>query len=156
MPCTKFQTYKDTTKHVIKKIVTILLEKQELEKLNDQKELKKQSSFFTRKVNKSILNTRASYEVSKLIAEKMKPFCDGEFIKECMLKVVDVVCLEKKNLFSGLSLSARTVTRGVEELSANAKYGFENILQNLEYCCIAIDESTDMTDTAQLALFLTL
>ena len=140
----------------MKKIITILSEKQEWEKLNDQKELKKQSSFFTRKVNKSILNTRDSYEVSKLIAEKMKPFCDGEFIKECLLKVEDVVCLEKKDLFSGISLSARTVTRGIEELSANVKYGFENILQNLEYYCIAIDESTDMTDTAQLALFLTL
>ena len=34
------------------------------------------------------------------------------------------------------------------------KCAFENILQNLEYYCIAIDESTDTTDTAQLALFL--
>ena len=119
-----------------------------------KKELKKQSLFSTRKVVESILNTRASYEVSKLIAEKMNPFCDGEFIKECMLKVVDVVCLEKKDIFSGISLSTRTVTWQIEELSANVKCGFENILQNLEYYCTAIDESTDMTDTAQLALFL--
>ena len=84
----------------------------------------------------------------------MKPFCDGEFIKECVVKVVNVVCLQKKILFSGISLSVRTVTRLSEELSANVKCGFENILQNLEYYCIAIDESTDMTDTAQLALFL--
>ena len=124
---------------------------EEVERL--KKELKKQSSFFTRKVNESISNTRASYEVPKLIAEKMKPFCDGEFMKECMLKVVDVVCPEKKDLLSGISLSARTVTKRIEELSANVKCGFENILQNLEYHCIAIDESTDMTDTAQLALF---
>ena len=34
------------------------------------------------------------------------------------------------------------------------KCGFENILQNLVYYFIPIDESTDMTDTAQLALFL--
>ena len=61
-----------------------------------KKELKKQSSFFTRKVNESILNTRASYEVSKLIAEKVKPFCDEEFFNGCMLKVVDVVCPQKK------------------------------------------------------------
>ena len=71
-----------------------------------------------------------------------------------MLKVGDVVCLEKNDLFSGISLSARTVTRRIEELSANVKCGFENIWQNLEYYCIAIDKSTDMTDTAQLSLFL--
>ena len=76
-----------------------------------KKELKKQLSFFTRKVNESILNTRASYEVPKLIAEKTKHFCDGEFVKECMLKVVDVVCPEKKDLFSGISQLARTVSR---------------------------------------------
>ena len=32
------------------------------------------------------------------------------------------------------------------------KCGFENILQNLDYYCIAVDESTDMTDTEQLVL----
>ena len=84
----------------------------------------------------------------------MKPLCDGEFIKECMLKIVNVVFLEKKDLFSGINLSARTVTRRFEELQANVKCGFENILQSLEYYCIIIDESIDMTDTAQLALFL--
>ena len=84
----------------------------------------------------------------------MKPLCDGEFIKECMLKIVNVVFLEKKDLFSGINLSAKTVTRRFEELSANVKCGFENILQNLKYYCIVTDESIDMTDTAQLALFL--
>ena len=34
------------------------------------------------------------------------------------------------------------------------KCGFENTLQNLEYYCIAINEITDMTYTAQLTLFL--
>ena len=111
-------------------------------------------SFFTGKVNKSIFNTPASYEMPKLIAEKMKALGDGEFIKGCMLKVVDVVCPEIKDLFSGISLLAKTVTRRIKELSANLKCNFENILQNLEYYYIAIDESTDMTDTAQLALFL--
>ena len=70
-----------------------------------------------------------------------------------MLKVVDVVCPEIKDLFSRISLSARTVTKRIEELSANVKCSLENILHNLEYYCIAIDESTNVPDTAQLALF---
>ena len=113
----------------------------------------KQSSFFTRKVEESDRNTRASYEVSKLIAERMKPFTDGEFFKELLLKVADVVCPEKKELFSAISLSARTVTRRIEELAANVRSGLEGILNNLEYYSIAIDETTDMKDTCQLAVF---
>lgn len=43
--------------------------------------------FFARKV-KEKTNTCTNYKVSKLIAESMKPFSDGEFFKECLLKVV--------------------------------------------------------------------
>ena len=71
-----------------------------------------------------------------------------------MLKFVNVVCPKKKDLLSGINLSARTVTWQIEKLSANVKCGFENVLKNLEYYCIAIDKSTDMTDTVKLALFL--
>ena len=38
---------------------------------------------------------RASYAVSKLIGKKLMPFTDGEFIKECMLVVAEVVCPEQ-------------------------------------------------------------
>lgn len=118
-----------------------------------RKSFSKQSSFFNRVVEESDRNTRASYEVSKLIAERMKPFTDGEFIKETMLKVVDVVCPEKRELFSSISLSARTVTRRIEDMAANVRNGLQGILNNLQYFCIAIDESTDIKDMAQLAVF---
>ena len=83
----------------------------------------------------------------------MDYFTDGEFFKELLLKVADVVCPEKKELFSAISLSARTVTRRIEELAANVRSGLEGILNNLEYYSIAIDETTDMKDTCQLAVF---
>lgn len=50
-----------------------------------RKYLTKQSSFFTRKFEENDRNTHGSYEVTKLITERMKPFSDGEFFKECML-----------------------------------------------------------------------
>lgn len=37
---------------------------------------------------KKMTNTYASYKVSKLIAERIKPFSDREFFQECMLKIV--------------------------------------------------------------------
>ena len=61
---------------------------------------------------------------------------------------------KKKELFSAISLSSRTVTRQIEELAANVRSGLESILKNLEYYSIAIDETTDMKDTCQLAVFL--
>ena len=45
-------------------------------------------------------NVRASFEVSRLIASRLKPFTDGEFVKDCLLAVVDVVYPEKKPLRS--------------------------------------------------------
>lgn len=50
----------------------------------------------------------------------MKPFIVGEFVKEYMMAVVDILCL-KKNLFSNSSLSARTVAWWIEEMSVDVK-----------------------------------
>ena len=59
----------------------------------------------------------------------------------------------KKKLFSNVSLSARTITRRIEDLSEDVKTRQQDCLKNLQYFSIAIDESTDTTDTAQLAAF---
>lgn len=114
----------------------------------------KQTSFFTKKRSECEGNTRASYEVSRRIAEKMKPFTDGEFVKECLLAVVDIVCPEKKSLFASISLSGRTVTRRIEEMSADVKSCLMDACSELQYFSIAVDESTDLSDTAQLAVFM--
>lgn len=50
-------------------------------------------SFLTWKVEINNRNTRASYEASKLTAERITPFSYGEFFKKCMLRV------EKRELF---------------------------------------------------------
>lgn len=115
--------------------------------------LEKQSSMFQKGNIESENNTRASYEVSRLIAENMKPFTDGDFVKKCLIAVVDIVCPEKKNLFSNVSLSARTVTRRIEEMSADMNSCLKDHFKNFQFFSIALDESTDTTDTAQLAVF---
>ncbi|XP_052831802.1 general transcription factor II-I repeat domain-containing protein 2-like isoform X2 [Octopus bimaculoides] len=151
-PSKKFQILKDTMKLAII-ITAVLLGEDEVARLRNN--LTKQSSFFVRKVEENERNTRASYEVSKLISENMKPFSDGKFFKRLLLKTEDVVCPEKKmELFSVISLSARTVTRRIGELAANVRSGLKNVLKHLEYYSIAIDETTDMKNTCQLAVFM--
>ncbi|KAI3362803.1 hypothetical protein L3Q82_001850 [Scortum barcoo] len=63
----------------------------------------------TRNIPDSIINqlkddkenaTTASYEVAKLIAQHGKPFTDGDFIKQCLIKVTEIICLEKVQDFN--------------------------------------------------------
>ena len=50
-------------------------------------------------------------------ARWMKPFSDGDFIKECHVAVVDSVCPVQRSVFETVSLSSRTVRRRIEEMS---------------------------------------
>ena len=61
-------------------------------------------------------NVRASFEVSRLIASPLKPFTDGEFVKDCLLAVVDVVYPEKK-ASSKSSICPRERSRAVSRIS---------------------------------------
>ena len=83
--------------------------KDEVERLKSRYE--KQTSFFIKRKGKNVANTIASYEVSKRIAEKIKPFTDGNFFKECLLAVLDIVCPEK-SLYLKLSAFLRGRSRG--------------------------------------------
>ena len=96
--------------------------------------------------------TLASYKVAQLIAKDKRPFTDGDFVKKCMMAVAETVCSEKIKLFSGFSFSARTITRQIRKISENVKYNQKYCFEDLQFS-IAIDESTDTTDTAQPPVF---
>ena len=64
------------------------------------------------------------------------------------MAVIESICPEEKKLFLNVSLSARIATRRIEEMSENLKSSQENYFEKLQFFSIAIDESTDTTDTA--------
>ena len=108
--------------------------------------LQAQQQFFFH-ANKTQKNaTAASYEVAKLIAQHGKPFADGEFIKQCLTKVAEVMCPEKVQVFNNVSLSRNTVVRRIEDLSANLKDQVRDKACAFDFYLIACDESTDATD----------
>ena len=97
---------------------------------------------------------RASFHVSYLLAKKLKPFSDGEFVKECMDIVVENVCPEKRSQFANISLSRRTVVRRIHEMSENILSSLQSRIASFQFFSLAMDESTDACDTAQLAVYI--
>ncbi|GBO00796.1 General transcription factor II-I repeat domain-containing protein 2A [Araneus ventricosus] len=72
----------------------------------------------------------------------------------CMLQVCDVLCPDKKNNFQTVSLSRKMVTSRIEAIDKNLASQLESKIGQFKFCTIAMDENTDINDTAQLVLFL--
>ena len=72
----------------------------------------------------------ASYIVAEAIAKRCKPFSDGEFVKECFLRVADVLCPEKKEQFEQISLSRQTIAPRIEELGNSIEASLASKAEN--------------------------
>ena len=48
-----------------------------------------------------------------------KPFSDGEFVKNCLLKVTEIVCPEKRQPFANICLTRNTISDCVLDLAAD-------------------------------------
>ena len=95
---------------------------QRLQKAKDLKRnLQHQQSMFTRISSESEGATKASFIIAEEIAKASKPFSEGEFIKGCLEKVCSVVCPDKKQAFSNISLSRNTVASRVDELASDVE-----------------------------------
>ncbi|XP_067123968.1 general transcription factor II-I repeat domain-containing protein 2-like [Centruroides vittatus] len=97
---------------------------------------------------------KASFVVANLIAKKSKPFSDGEFIKECMESVADILCPDKKSDISKISLSHQTIARRIDDLGKYIESDLKSKACGFTFYFLAMDESTDATDTAQFAIFI--
>jgi hypothetical protein len=92
--------------------------------------------------------------VSEKIAKHSKSFGDGEFIKECLVDVASIICPEKKKYFENICLSRRTVVRRIGMMADDIKKSLKEKIARLKAFSIALDDDTDASDTAQLAIFI--
>ncbi|UYV82126.1 EPM2AIP1 [Cordylochernes scorpioides] len=116
--------------------------------------LKSQQSLFTKVKTEQEAATRASFRVALEIAKRGKPFTDGEMIKECIIAVVEEMCPEKVNLLKTVSMSANTVARSVENIAENISSQLFDKNGHVEWFSLALDESTDVSDTAQVLIYI--
>ncbi|KAM4611569.1 general transcription factor II-I repeat domain-containing protein 2-like [Polymixia lowei] len=115
--------------------------------------LLRRQDFFKKASRESDAAVEASYVVSEMIAKAGKPLTEGEFVKKCMLQAASIVCPEKKGQFSNISLSANTVAERISDLSGNIYDQLREKAKCFRAYSVALDESTDITDTAQLAIY---
>lgn len=116
--------------------------------------LKKQQSTFTRSRDIADGAVKASYLIANELVRASKPYSDGELVKTCMLKAAEVVCPEKRPAFANISLSRNTVADRVADLSSDLNSQMKDKIKSFIAFSVAIDESTDVTDIAQLAIFI--
>ena len=61
----------------------------------------------------------ASYVLSEIIAKNSKPFTEGDFIKDCLIKAAEIVCPGNVKNFQIIPLSRNTVADKITDLAGN-------------------------------------
>jgi hypothetical protein len=120
-----------------------------------KKNINTQSVLFKKHSQQDVSSVRASYLVARAIANENKLFSDGEFVKECMLRVINAICPEKKCLFEQISLSRSTIARNIEELGFDIFKQVVKKAKTFSYFSIALYESSDMINmSSRLLIFI--
>ena len=65
--------------------------------------LKKQQSVFASGRDICAAAVKARYLIANDIALASKPYCEGEFVKTCILKAAEIVCPEKRQVFANIT-----------------------------------------------------
>ena len=118
-----------------------------------------QQSTFFKTLDKNKAATEASFRVSKVIAQPSKPYEDGELIRTAFLEAANTLFDNFKNkaeimsAIKSVQLSANTVMRRVEAMSSDVISQLKTDFDRCSYFSLQFDESTDIVDTAQLAVF---
>lgn len=117
-------------------------------------QLKKQQNLFTKQSKTQEAAVKASFVVAYNVAKENKAFSDSEFVKKCMLDVAEIICPENKKDFENVSLSRRTTTRRIEVMERDLLEQLMHKSEQFDWYSLALDDSTDVTDTAQLLIFI--
>lgn len=140
------------TKHEDKyKNLDAKLKLQKVEELKTS--LLSRQTMFIQAKSRSDAAVKASFTVAQDIAISARPFTEGEFVKNCMVKVCNIVCPEKKQAFQNVSLSRNTIAERTCELATNLQEQLVEKGKDFVAYSLAVDESSDISDTAHLSIF---
>ena len=112
-----------------------------------------QQSFFKLAHQSSEATTKISFLIAETIAKKGKPCSGGQLVKDCLQIFTDVVFPDKKSFVENVSLSHQTVDGELMTWQQILKAHWSRDLAVASSTTSTLDESTDISDTAQLATF---
>ncbi|XP_011872403.1 PREDICTED: general transcription factor II-I repeat domain-containing protein 2A-like, partial [Vollenhovia emeryi] len=96
----------------------------------------------------------ASYAISNLIAKNTKPFCEGKFVKECLIAAVESfgnsLTLEEA---ASIPLSDKTVKSRIIDIASSLERKLKSLLESCRFFSLCLDESTDNRHISQLSIF---
>ncbi|XP_034397245.1 general transcription factor II-I repeat domain-containing protein 2A-like [Cyclopterus lumpus] len=130
------------------------LRKNKLVALKSQAE--KQVQFFQKFMKHSETVTLASYQLAWNIARAKKPYNEGDFIKKCLIDAFEILAPgddKLKRSVSDVQLSRHSVKRRISDINTAVESQLHSDLQACEYFSVALDESCDIQDKPQLAIF---
>ena len=116
--------------------------------------LSAQQNTFTKVVEQNEKSVITSYVIAEKIARSARPFTDGDFVKECMQEVAKVMLPDKSRLFEHISLSRNSIAGRIEDIGEDLSEQLSSKTSEFQCFSLAFDESTDMTDTAQMLVFI--
>ena len=98
----------------------------------------------------------ASYDIALALAKKRKTFSDGEEIVKPCLQIFARRLGDKsiKRKADEIALSKQTVTRRTEELCHDVSQQLKDLVHSCTFFSLALDESTNIRDIAQLSIFI--
>ncbi|XP_065652878.1 EPM2A-interacting protein 1-like [Hydra vulgaris] len=128
-------------------------QKNALAKLKSQKS--KQQQTFSIVQEHGNRTTEATYKIALILGKGGKPYSDIKTLKVCLIEAVSCTDPDKVDKYKQLPLFRRTITDRQHELATNSSEQLFSICQMEDaYYSIDLDKSTDVTDSAQLLLFI--
>ena len=89
------------------------------------------------------------------LVPKSKSFRDGKSVKQCAIKMAHVFGEDKvARKLETVSLSHQTTARRISDLGKHISSKLKSIAENCIYFSLALDESTDISDTSELLIFI--
>jgi len=102
----------------------------------------------------SVKATRASFRITEELMKHGKPFSDGEIVKKCLIIAAEESTPDHKSFFAAIPLTRNTVADRADNIGDELEANLKNLCKRFVAFSIALDESTDIVDTAQLAVFI--
>lgn len=118
-----------------------------------------QSSTLKSFTDRGSASIAASFEISKIIAKKGKPFSDGEYIKNAFIECASYLFEDFENTeeivarIKTLKISRNTVKDRILKMSVDVTNQQRTDINLCDWISICLDECTDVTLSARLAVF---